>query len=225
MKLDRATIGFVASGPLLPVNHHHLPMLCDPETEAGVELHTEAVHRRSERIVPVTWFFDKTRVFAFRGSRVRVPDATRSVAHSVIHDQLDHEGYKRERVDLRQLLDLAIIRARHESAIDWVELDHRFVHAGVGHVLATYLQAAEVLLGQRAPVLSHASSPNAIARLRRAIDPGPANWRHITKIVLDYVAARSRDPVGVLNLLRLGTWQKRTRRITELITEPRAPKW
>jgi hypothetical protein len=31
-------VGFASGGPPLPENHHHLSMLCDPETGAGVEL-------------------------------------------------------------------------------------------------------------------------------------------------------------------------------------------
>jgi hypothetical protein len=214
-------IGFVPGGPPLPAHHHHLPMLCDPETEAGVELHTSVVQRRSEAIVRVPWFVERTRVVAFRGARARLPDATRAAAHIVVHDQLDHEGYKRARIDLRQLLDLAIIRARHDSAIDWAELDRRFGEAGVGHVLATHLHFAEALLGQPAPRLRHAPRANAVARLRRAIEPRTGAWTRAIQVPLEYLAARRRDPLGVLNLLRPRTWRKGIRRLSEA----RVPRW
>jgi len=56
-------------------------------------------------------------------------------------------------IELRQLLDLALIRKRHEAVIDWAELDYFFCRNDVGEVLATYLQFCEKLLGQRAPQL------------------------------------------------------------------------
>jgi hypothetical protein len=150
-----------------------------------------------------------------------VPDATRTVTHIVVHDQLDHEGYKRNRIDLRQLLDLAIIRTRHDSEIDWAKIDRSFGAAGVGHVLATYLHFAEALLGQAAPRLSHAPHANPVARLRRAIEPGTGGWLRVAQVPLDYLAARRRDPLGALGLLRPGTWRKRIR----LLVAARAPRW
>ena len=42
--------GFAPVGPPLPPNHHHLPVLADPETAAGVELHMTVVHNRSEAL-------------------------------------------------------------------------------------------------------------------------------------------------------------------------------
>ena len=193
-------------------------MLCDPETQAGVELHISVVQRRSEAIVPAPWFVERTRVVVFRGVRVRLPDATRAAAHTVVHDQVDHEGYERNRIDLRQLLDLAIIRSRHDSDIDWMELDRRFGEAGAGRVLATYLHFTEALLGQPAPRLNHAPRASAMAQLRRVIEPGMASW---LKVPVEYLAARRRNPQGVLNLLRPGTWRKGIR----LFSEARAPRW
>jgi Uncharacterised nucleotidyltransferase len=52
--------GFAPVGPLLPPNHHHLPVLADPETAAGVELHMTVVHNRSEALTPRTWFMETT---------------------------------------------------------------------------------------------------------------------------------------------------------------------
>jgi hypothetical protein len=87
----------------------------------------------------------------------------RSAAHNIVHDQLHHKNYRLGRVQLRRLLDLAMFRAKYESMIDWAELDHRFCSVGKGAVLATYLEFAEVLLGQTTPSLSHAPRTDALA--------------------------------------------------------------
>ena len=71
------------------------------------------------------------------------------------------------KIQLRHLLDLALIRARHENEIEWDELDHRFSIAGFGEVLAEYLEFAEVLFGQPTPKLRQAPRKGALAELRR----------------------------------------------------------
>ena len=84
-----------------------------------------------------------------------------------------HLNYQSSRLQLRQLLDLAMIRARYESTIDWTELDHRFCSVGMGQVLATYLEFAKVLLGQPTPQLSHVPRAGALADFRRMMDRRP----------------------------------------------------
>jgi Uncharacterised nucleotidyltransferase len=202
-------VGFKIGGPTVPENHHHWPMLLDPETGAAVELHIGALHRRSEHIIPVAEFRKNTRAVAFRGSQVRLPDATRSVGHNIIHDSLDHEGYLLQRVELRQLLDLVMIRTKYESAIDWAELDRRFSAAGLGHVLAANLKVAEGLFGLPVPRVVCLSK-----RQRRA------GWSRIASMTSKYVAARRRDPWGVFNLFKPGTWPSRIDRIRAALGRP-----
>ena len=208
-------IGFAIGGPTIPQNHHHWPVLIDPETGAKVELHMSAVHRRSEHIIPVAEFHKNTRAVAFRGTRVRLPDATRSVAHSIIHDALDHEGYLRKTVELRQLLDLAMIRTKHESAIDWAELDRCFDAAGVGHVLAASLRFAERFFGLPVPRPVRLSERQRTARCRAE------RWSGIASLAGDYVRARHRDPWGVFNLFKPKTWPGRMYRIGAVLGKGR----
>jgi hypothetical protein len=66
-----------------------------------------------------------------RNLRIRLAEATRSVGHIIVHDQLRHNRNQLRRVELRQVLDLAIIRADQESAIDWAEIDHCFCRLGL----------------------------------------------------------------------------------------------
>lgn len=149
-----------------PPTHHHLPMLLDPETGTGVELHTDVISRSADAVIATDWFCGRTRPTLFRGQRVRLPEPTRNAGHIIFHSEIFHEHYTLNKVQLRHLTDLALLRARHEEAIDWDELDRRFSAAGFGEVLATYLHLASELLGQRAPRLSHAPRQDALAELR-----------------------------------------------------------
>lgn len=149
-----------------PPAHHHLPMLHDPENDLGVELHTDVLSRSPDAVISTAWFREMARPVVFRNQRVLLPEPTRNAGHTIFHSEIFHGLYALNKIQLRHLLDLALIRARHEGAIDWIELDHRFSAAGFGEVLSTYLCFAEELLGQPAPKLSHSPRKDAMAELR-----------------------------------------------------------
>jgi len=149
-----------------PPAHHHLPMLHDPENDLGVELHSDVVSRSPAAVIATPWFCEKARPVLFRNQRVLLPEPTRNAGHTVFHSEIYHGLYALNKIQLRHLLDLAVIRARHEGAIDWNELDARFSAAGHGEALATFLDFARELLGQPAPKLGHAPRHDAMTELR-----------------------------------------------------------
>ena len=186
---------------------HHLPMLHDRGGGGGVELHTELLPRNGGKVVSGDWFQTGTRASAFGDLRIRLADATRSVGHIIAHDQLHHGRYWARGVELRQVLDVVMIRQRHEGAIDWAELEHRFRQSGFGEVLATYLMIAEAMFGQPAPRLASAPRPGAIEDFRRKVET--LRLQRLASIMSNYVAARRQDPCGV----KLLDWRKLPGRI------------
>jgi Uncharacterised nucleotidyltransferase len=192
----------------IPPDLHHLPMLHEHQSGAGVEIHSALGRGPGVQILSTSWFYEGSRTFLLRDDlRVRLPDATRSVCHNVVHHQLHHSGYEKRIVELRQLLDLALIRKRHEDAIDWAELDHRFCRHGFGQVLATYLQFDEELLGQKAPQLRNKPRVGASESFRRIVDPPILT----TLFGLLAAAANRRGAFGVLRVLNPATWPRRFR--------------
>ena len=155
-----------ASDVIPPPSHHHLPILHDPETGVGVELHTDVVSRSPDAAIATAWFCEQARPASFRGARILLPEPTRNAGHVIFHSQLFHGLDHVNKIQLRHLLDLALIRARHGGAIDWDALDRRFSDAGFGEVLATYLSFADLLFAQPAPALRHAPRQNALTELR-----------------------------------------------------------
>jgi hypothetical protein len=210
----------------MPASHPHLPMLHDRELGGGVELHTDVAGARCRGIIATDWFLAGTRPGKFRDLNVRLPDPTRSVGHIVAHDQLDHEGYHHSKIELRQLLDLALIRSRHAGAIDWAELDRRFCVRRSGKVLATYLGLAESLLGQPRPPLSRAPRRGVIERLRRTMAPSRGELldvisQRLAALTGVCVALVRRDPSSLGRLLDLRKWPARVRLV--LTAFKRAP--
>jgi hypothetical protein len=190
-------------------DHHHLPMLHERETGIGVELHRHPVPAAFQPILSNDWFFEQTRPLNFQGGRVRLLEPTKAAAHNVAHDQFVHGQYRSRGVELRQLLDLALIRARYGDEIDWAEIDRRFRSAKMGRVLATYLEFGTVLLGLPSVRVADAATPTALADFKRRM----GTWRSLRRLAKQYFLARRHEPLGVLRLFRPLTWPNRIRLI------------
>lgn len=176
-------IGFVTPPTPVSKTHHHLPMMHDHEARLTVEIHTRVEHRLPDLIAPYAWFRQNTRQLPFRGLRALLPDPTRIIAHNVIHGQLNHENEREGMIGLRQLLDFALIRARHGARIDWPELERRFARGGADEVLATYVAFAKKLLGQPAPRMKSRPRAAAMETLRRTADPAASRKKGKSKVV------------------------------------------
>jgi hypothetical protein len=204
--------------------------LHEHKTGAGVEIHAHLTDDHFAPVLSTPWFCEGTRPFRLEnGLHVRLPDPTRSACHNIVHQQLHHEKYPNPAIELRQLLDLALIRKRHEAAIDWAELDHLFYRIRLGEVLATYLHFCEELLGQKAPRFRYRPRVGAIENFRRIVDPPkppkPPTFAPIVTalatIVSDYAKARRRDPLGLLKLLNPMEWPPRFKLLKDAFKPPR----
>jgi hypothetical protein len=191
----------------LPASHHHLRVLHDPETGAGLELHTALLLPENGPLLSTDWFYRGTQPYQLTGLTIRLPDVTRSVGHIVAHDQLLHYHYRQGKVELRQLLDLAMIRARSETAIDWSELDDQFCRIGFGRVLATYMEFGERLLGQPRPRLRHAALPGAAMVLRWTMSSRWQPWGSVALKAIRYVVESGQDPSRALRLFQRNRWR------------------
>jgi Uncharacterised nucleotidyltransferase len=175
----------------------------------GVELHKHSVPSAFQPILSNDWFVEQTRPLKFQGGRVRLLEPTRAAAHNIVHDQLVHGQYQLRGVELRQLLDLALIRARHDAEINWAEIDRRFRGAKMDRVLTTYLEFGTALLGLPSTGVGDAATSTAIADFKRRM----GTWHAVRRLAKEYVEARRREPFGVLRLFRPLTWSNRIRLI------------
>ena len=92
------------------------------ETDILIDVHTRLAPDLSDPIVPVARVHEQSKQLEFHGTRVRMPPPLILVGHNIVHGQLNHEHYARKQIQLRQLLDFAILRSRYEQQIDWGEL-------------------------------------------------------------------------------------------------------
>jgi hypothetical protein len=220
-----AETGFDRTGPtpLVAVATHHLPRLSERGTGVAIEVHTEVIAKRDAAFLPVPWFLAGTEPLAFGRLRLRIPDATRAVAHAIVHDQLQDRGYRYGAVRLRPLLDLAMLRARHGSAIDWGELQALFDRNRAGNVLSGYLAAAEALFGQPMPAAIRSPPADTVEKMRQAIEqPEAARWAKFSDLIGAYRTRLRAKPVVLVNLLSPRLWPERLRTVRNIL---KTSKW
>jgi hypothetical protein len=140
-------------------------MLHDPDVGLGVEVHTRVTGGDPAGVLDNGWFLADARAASLGDTRVLIPAPTRNAAHIIFHGQVFHQLDREHRIQLRQLLDLALLRARYETQIDWAEIERRFGAAGEAQALANYLLFAERLFGQCVPRLTQAPRAGALAML------------------------------------------------------------
>ncbi len=175
-------IGYEASTERLPERHRHLPVLHDRASGLAIELHTRIEESIDDPVLSLPWFTAQSRPLSFRGAHVRLPDPTRLVGHNFVHHRVNDVS-RASPVELRWLLDVALIRARHDDSIDWASLDRFSVGGGRGEVLATYLTFQQSLLGQQPPPLLARPDKDAMRKLREYIDPSLRRPGHGVDIV------------------------------------------
>jgi len=161
---------YIVSDTPLPTEHRHLPILIHRETGLAVELHTRLEQTTTDSVVPLEWFCAGCRQVPFRGLLARVPDATRLVAMNFVHHRVNDRS-RPSPVELRWLLDLALLRVRYEREIDWHALDQFAINKGYGEAFSTYLAFGEWLFHQTAPLTSAPPITDALKQLREYVDP------------------------------------------------------
>lgn len=199
--------------------HHHLAPMVDRVTDAQVELHTAVLPSGLAGILPAAAFEGDAVPMPFRGLRVRLPSATGRVAHNIAHSAIVDGLYDADDIELRQLLDLVMIRARHGGEIDWRELAARFVAAGFGRVLSTTLQDAAELFGVPAPRLEDVPPPRDVAVLARAM-----RWSRLhrgLRVARPYAAWLRRNPSWIVKWMSPRRLPERVRRVLRELTPPR----
>jgi hypothetical protein len=153
--------------------HYHLPPLKNCENGLVVELHHRPIHRRWGGIINSRDCFERGVTIEVGGGRALVPHINDRVAHNIAHTQLADERFRSGYPHLRQLLDVAAFRQRHEATIDWRDIADRFRHARRLHVLTDNLALVEALLGKPAPVMLSCDTEKAQRRVRSALSRAP----------------------------------------------------
>jgi hypothetical protein len=194
--------------------HHHLPMHLHPGRIAGVELHREVLPPGHRALADAAAFFAGARMIDTRGGRALLPSPTDWAAHIIAHGQIIDGGYARGVPQLRQLLDLVMLRARDEARIDWQQLERRFGRARAGAVLRDALGLAELLFDQPPPP-GLRTDPAAVAeRLRTSLERPRTRLPAVAAgMIASYARQLQARPLTIVNILQPLAWRDRYRRV------------
>jgi hypothetical protein len=103
-------------------DHHHLTPQRHPVTGLIIEVHHEPIDRKWGALLDGRSVRAEARVGELAGRPVLVPSPTHRVIQNVVHSQLSHANYEGQRLDLRQLLELAALARFYSAAIDWAQV-------------------------------------------------------------------------------------------------------
>lgn len=129
-------------------SHHLRPVALDGHA-GSIELHTDLSTPRWGAVLPSAEVLDRAVVGPrTTGSRLTRTD---SVAHLVVHAQLQDESHLLFRLPLRALHETALVLARGED-VDWPGIEERFRRVRRRGALVTHLRATSALFGVASPL-------------------------------------------------------------------------
>ncbi len=161
-RIEECVAGLAAAGvaPLTDYLHpraHHLPPLGREDMPVPIELHHHVIaHPHSNFLTPEQVIASSVQIES-HGVRVTVPSPTNAAILNIAHAQLNDHDCLYGRIDLRGLLDLALLSHLHASSIDWDAIRPRFVKAGRRHAFEFHIEWARKL---KAHVPSHIRTSN-----------------------------------------------------------------
>jgi hypothetical protein len=189
------------------IEHHHLPLQVHSVSRVGIELHKLPVPRELHTLVDVSRCLRNAVSFEWRGLRMRMASPTDRVAHNVTHGQIIDGHYLRGVPRLRQLLELAALRARYRTEIDVDDLGHRFSRAGYSKVLSDTLLWSEALLERPDGWCWAEEHHRALDRLRSAVaHPQRQRWGVYRRLLARNARRLVQNPGFLFNVFNVRFW-------------------
>ncbi len=194
-----------------------------PSGMFSIEIHRSLVIGEFERILPTDDMFKRAIAIQWNRRSVFVLQPTDRIVHNIVHAQLQDDRFSRGTIELRQMRELALLADRHNDAVDWSEIEHRFSSTGHTNVLAEQAALCPTLMGVPLPVAA-ANVCQSMNRLRHGVEAAatiPAPTAVLATLARKYIAGFFRDPLLALNLLNPFWWPERIRGIRRLLQRKR----
>ncbi len=186
---------------------HHLPLRVHAELKVGVELHTRPVRPALDTLLAAPRCFSDARLRLWRNRQVLLPGPTDWMVHNIAHGQIADSYYWRGIPRLRQLLELALLRAHLGNQIDMKRAEERFRSAGYRSVFSDTVSLSAFLLEGRPPAKASSEASDAIARVKAAVDrPATHRWTMYRRFLLRNVRRVMANPRFVVQTLRPSFW-------------------
>jgi hypothetical protein len=180
--------------------------LIHPDHRVDIDLHMHLVTPEYRGIVGADDAFRAARRVETGGGPVRVLGRAHRIAHTVINSQLHDNLHALGRVELRRLLEFAMLLRDADAAVGQA-VEAAFRRAGRLQVLRRYAALAAALLDQPGPFAPPAHDP--LPALRQWVeDPTPRSMS-LGAILGRDLARIAAEPRLLLYALRPRTWRVR----------------
>lgn len=139
---------------------HYLPLVKDNKT-AHIELHRKVLCDIEDSFLPTENVWRDRQPFIndrLKNGSFVLMSPTHQIMHCIVHSEMSHGNYKKEQLDLRQLLHFAYLCNLHMVNIDWSQVKAQLNNEAAGPALRAYLYSAEMLLGVVTPLTSEPDS-------------------------------------------------------------------
>jgi hypothetical protein len=164
----RKVLGTHEFKPLSDYSHpraHDSPLLSREGLSVPIELHHQVLaFPHWNFLSPEEMHRSATRT-EISGATISVPAPINAVLHNIAHAQMNDHDYLYGRLDLRGLLDLALLTKAHGDNIVWSEIEQRFADAGWQSALTYHLRWAR-RLGAKFPVQDRMSTKSKLLHWR-----------------------------------------------------------
>jgi hypothetical protein len=205
--LETAGFGVGTARRSFDADPHHLPLRVHATSRVGIELHTRPAPRSLDALLDAGEYLANARPRQWRGYPLLLPGPADWLVHNIAHGQIVDGHYWRGVPRLRQLLDLALLRARHAGAIDMATVEERFRNAGYGKVLADTVRLVALLLEGADPAAGSAEGARVIAQVRATVErPAAQRWRVYRRFLVRNTRRLIDNPRFVLQALRPSFW-------------------
>ncbi|HPE70979.1 MAG TPA: nucleotidyltransferase family protein [Candidatus Competibacter sp.] len=149
-------------------NHHHTAPLLHSTEPVKIELHRHIVYTAWQALLPTDGAWQIARPLTVDGIALHVLPPTSQAIHLLVHAQLGYYALTHQTLQLRQMLDLVVLRHHHEANIDWSLVGQRFQAVGQTNRMMAYLVAAQRLFDQPLP-MGFAISPKVAWQSRQLV--------------------------------------------------------
>jgi hypothetical protein len=204
--LKRAGWDFAYANPAHLGAPTTLAPLVHPDHRADVDLHMHLVTPEYRGIVRADDAVRDARRVETRFGPVRVLGRAHRIAHTVINSQLHDNLHALGRVELRRLLEFAMLLRDADAAVGQA-VEAAFRRAGRLEVLRRYAALAAALLDQSGPFAPPARDP--LPALRRWVENPTPRSMSLWAILGRDLARIAAEPRLLLYVLRPRTWRVR----------------
>ena len=174
--------------PLSQYSHpraHDTPLLGRKDLSVPIELHHQVLSFPYWNFLTPDEMYRTAAPLELSGTVLSVPSPMNAAIHNIAHAHMNDRDHLYGRLDLRGLLDLALLTKAHGDSIDWNDLERRFTSAGWRNALMYHLHwarrlGAEIPMQKRMSGMSnllcrraeyHVRKPHVLDRSFRMLRP------------------------------------------------------